>query len=40
MHRQIGNAVPLPVGAALGRSLRAAVLKKKAEDDENAIVLD
>ncbi|TDL19401.1 S-adenosyl-L-methionine-dependent methyltransferase [Rickenella mellea] len=28
MHRQIGNAVPLPMGHALGRELRAAMFKK------------
>jgi DNA (cytosine-5)-methyltransferase 1 len=29
-HRQVGNAVPPPLAAALGRQLRAA-LEKKAE---------
>lgn len=28
MHRQIGNAVPLPVGYALGQELRKALFEK------------
>lgn len=34
-HRQVGNAVPPPLAAALGRQLRAA-LEKKAEQDRAA----
>ena len=32
MHRQIGNAVPLPLGAALGQELRAALYRKWLKD--------
>jgi DNA (cytosine-5)-methyltransferase 1 len=32
MHRQIGNAVPFPVGAALGRELRMALYRKWLKD--------
>jgi len=31
MHRQIGNAVPLPLGRALGRGLREAVFREWKE---------
>jgi len=34
MQRQIGNAVPLPVGAALGRELRTALFKKWKKEQE------
>jgi DNA (cytosine-5)-methyltransferase 1 len=40
MHRQIGNAVPLPVGAALGRELRLALFKKWLKDREDAMDVD
>ncbi|KAJ7597662.1 S-adenosyl-L-methionine-dependent methyltransferase [Mycena floridula] len=40
MHRQIGNAVAWPVGRALGKELRAALLKKWQEDSEHAIEID
>jgi len=40
MHRQIGNAVPLQVGAALGRELRWALYKKWLKDRQDAIVVD
>jgi DNA (cytosine-5)-methyltransferase 1 len=35
MHRQIGNAVPFPVGAALGRELRLALHRKWLKDRHN-----
>lgn len=31
MHRQIGNAVPLPLGHALGRELEVALMKRWKE---------
>ncbi|KAF5385343.1 hypothetical protein D9615_001032 [Tricholomella constricta] len=40
MHRQIGNAVPLPVGVALGRELRAARLKRWLTSRQDAIHID
>lgn len=40
MHRQIGNAVPLPVAIALGRELRNSLLEKWRIDQENAIEID
>jgi len=40
MHRQIGNAVPLPVAAALGRALREAAFKKWQIDRDQAIVIE
>ncbi|KAF9011170.1 hypothetical protein BDQ17DRAFT_1233710 [Cyathus striatus] len=40
MHRQIGNAVPLPLGRALGRELGLALFKKWREATENAIEND
>ncbi|PFH48401.1 hypothetical protein AMATHDRAFT_5836 [Amanita thiersii Skay4041] len=40
MHRQIGNAVPYPLAAALGRSLRDALFEKWIEDQENAIRIE
>ncbi|KAI0756373.1 S-adenosyl-L-methionine-dependent methyltransferase [Daedaleopsis nitida] len=39
MHRQIGNAVPVPVGEALGRELRESMLKRWSTKLENAIVI-
>ena len=36
-HRQIGNAVPPPLAAALGRQLRAA-LDAKADADAQALL--
>jgi DNA (cytosine-5)-methyltransferase 1 len=41
MHRQIGNAVPWPVAAAIGRELREARLKKWRKDrqDSRAMVV-
>ncbi|KAK2464749.1 hypothetical protein APHAL10511_003167 [Amanita phalloides] len=36
MHRQIGNAVPFTVAAALGRELRQAMFKKWLEDRNSA----
>ena len=40
MLRQIGNAVPLPVGAALGRELKAAMLKKWQQDREDVTYVE
>lgn len=40
MHRQIGNAVPLPIGIALGRELRSARFKKWMMSRQDAIVVD
>lgn len=40
MHRQIGNAVPLQVGTALGRELRAALFKKWEQGLDDAIIID
>ncbi|KIM47705.1 hypothetical protein M413DRAFT_15837 [Hebeloma cylindrosporum] len=40
MHRQIGNAVPLPVGYALGRELREALFTKWIGQREQAIVIE
>jgi DNA (cytosine-5)-methyltransferase 1 len=40
MHRQIGNAVPLPVGNALGRELGMALFKKWKKDKANAMEID
>ena len=41
MHRQIGNAVPLPVGHALGRELRKVLYNKwKANLDETIWIDD
>lgn len=42
MHRQIGNAVPFPVGAALGRELRTALYRRwlKDKQDQDAIQVD
>ena len=36
-HRQIGNAVPVPLAAALGRQLRAA-LERTAEQQARALL--
>ncbi|OCH84951.1 S-adenosyl-L-methionine-dependent methyltransferase, partial [Obba rivulosa] len=40
MQRQIGNAVPLPVGAAFGRELGKALLKKWKRETEEAILIE
>ncbi|KAH8997167.1 S-adenosyl-L-methionine-dependent methyltransferase [Lactarius hatsudake] len=40
MHRQIGNAVPWPVAAAIGRELREARLKKWRKDRQDAMVIE
>jgi DNA (cytosine-5)-methyltransferase 1 len=40
MHRQIGNAVAWPVGAAFGRSLQDVMYKTWIADREAAIVID
>ncbi|KAH9984055.1 S-adenosyl-L-methionine-dependent methyltransferase, partial [Russula compacta] len=40
MHRQIGNAVPWPVAAAIGRELREARFKKWRRDRQDAMVVD
>ncbi|KNZ81672.1 DNA (cytosine-5)-methyltransferase 1 [Termitomyces sp. J132] len=40
MHRQIGNAVPIPVGVALGRELRKARFKEWLANRQNAIVVN
>ena len=40
MHRQIGNAVPLPVGHALGREVRKVLYKKWKINLDEAICID
>ncbi|KAF8079195.1 S-adenosyl-L-methionine-dependent methyltransferase [Lyophyllum atratum] len=40
MHRQIGNAVPLPIGIALGRELRLARFKKWETSGPDVILID
>ncbi|KAI0354603.1 S-adenosyl-L-methionine-dependent methyltransferase [Trametes cingulata] len=40
LQRHIGNAVPWPVSEALGRELRAAMLKKWLQDREDAIEIE
>lgn len=40
MHRQIGNAVPWPVAAAIGRELRQALLTKWRKDRQGAMAVD
>ena len=40
MHRQIGNAVPLPVAHALGRELRKVLYKKWKANLDEAIWID
>ncbi|KAI0296343.1 S-adenosyl-L-methionine-dependent methyltransferase [Multifurca ochricompacta] len=40
MHRQIGNAVPWPVSAAIGRELREVRLRKWREDRRDAMVVE
>ena len=40
MHRQIGNAVPLQIGDALGRELRESLFQKWNIMRENATVID
>ncbi|KAF9486388.1 S-adenosyl-L-methionine-dependent methyltransferase [Pholiota conissans] len=39
MHRQIGNAVPLPLGEALGRELRESLYKKWCHISETATLV-
>jgi DNA (cytosine-5)-methyltransferase 1 len=40
MHRQIGNAVPINLGLALGRELSTVLFKKWLADREDAIIID
>lgn len=40
MHRQIGNAVPLPVAHALGRELRKVLYDKWKANLDEAIWID
>ncbi|EMD32847.1 hypothetical protein CERSUDRAFT_99217 [Gelatoporia subvermispora B] len=40
MQRQIGNAVPWPLAAALGQELRAALFKKWKKEKEEAILVE
>ena len=40
MHRQIGNAVPWPVGEALGRELRKALFEQWQKQRDEAIVIE
>jgi len=40
MHRQIGNAVPIDVGFALGRELRAALVEKWRAKREDIIIVE
>lgn len=40
MHRQIGNAVPLPVAHALGRELRKVLYRKWKANLDEAITVD
>ncbi|KAF8644239.1 hypothetical protein AX16_008594 [Volvariella volvacea WC 439] len=40
LHRQIGNAVPWPIGIALGRELREALFKKWKSATEDATVVE
>ena len=44
MHRQIGNAVPLPISIALGRELRQALFRQWFEAgggrQEDGIVIE
>lgn len=40
MHRQIGNAVPIPIGYALGRELRISLHQNWLKSLENAIEID
>ena len=40
MHRQIGNAVPLPVAHALGRELRKVLYEKWKISLDEAIWID
>ena len=39
MHRQIGNAVPWPVAAAIGRELREVRLMKWRKDRQEATMV-
>jgi len=40
MHRQIGNAVPIPVAHALGRELRKVLYQKWKANLDEAIWID
>ena len=40
MHRQIGNAVPIPVAHALGRELRKVLYNKWKVNLDEAILID
>jgi len=40
MHRQIGNAVPINVGSALGRELRAVLVEKWRAKREDVIIVE
>jgi len=39
MHRQIGNAVPIPLAQALGRELRKSLFQRWKTQREEAIVI-
>ena len=39
MHRQIGNAVPIPLAQALGRELRKSLFRRWKTQREEAIVI-
>jgi hypothetical protein len=36
-HRQVGNAVPPPLAAALGRQLRKALLAKRQQEEDDVM---
>lgn len=40
MHRQIGNAVPINIGFALGCELRAVLVEQWRARQEDTIVID
>ena len=40
MHRQIGNAVPIPLAHALGRQLRKSIFQKWKTQREGVIKID
>ncbi len=40
MHRQIGNAVPLPLAHALGRRLRKSLFKRWKTQREEAVMIE